>query len=325
VAGNLSAETVLNLSRFVNYDPKNGASCGYAIGSDGAIALGVEETNRSWTTSSRANDMEAITAEIANDGGAPDWHMSDKAINAWIDLSVDIAKFYGYSRVLYKEKPTGVAASGVESWIATWSTPADMIVTLHCWYANKACPGQYFIRNLPKIVNEINARLSGRAPVLFVGEKNVMLRSVLRKGSTGTFVTELQQKLNKHGAAPSVSVDSVFGAKTEAAVVAFQTAQGLTVDGVVGPATWGALDKTPAPAPTLTETTNTFKQYDVLLTAKALNIRKGPGTNYEIVKAIRDTVNPYTITDESNGQGASKWGRLKTGEGWIALDYTKRR
>lgn len=61
------------------------------------------------------------------------------------------------------------------------------------------------------------------------------------------------------------------------------------------------------------------KSYTVRITATDLNIRKGPGTNYERTRYIEPGV--YTIVGESSGEGASKWGELKSGEGWIALDY----
>lgn len=54
-----------------------------------------------------------------------------------------------------------------------------------------------------------------------------------------------------------------------------------------------------------------------------LNIRKGAGTNYGTNGAIRDK-GVYTIVAEANGQGATKWGKLKSGAGWISLDYTKK-
>ena len=53
-----------------------------------------------------------------------------------------------------------------------------------------------------------------------------------------------------------------------------------------------------------------------------LNIRNGPGTDYARVKYI--PVGVYTIVEEAEGKGASRWGRLKSGIGWIALDYTER-
>ena len=66
-----------------------------------------------------------------------------------------------------------------------------------------------------------------------------------------------------------------------------------------------------------------FSQYLVKITTDALNIRKGAGTNTTKVGCIRDR-GVYTIVEESSGQGAKLWGKLKSGVGWIALDYTKR-
>lgn len=64
-----------------------------------------------------------------------------------------------------------------------------------------------------------------------------------------------------------------------------------------------------------------FTPYLVKVTANTLNIRKGPGTNYDVASCIKDK-GTYTITDETEGPGASKWGKLKSGAGWISLDYT---
>jgi N-acetyl-anhydromuramyl-L-alanine amidase AmpD len=85
MAGNLSVETCGNV-----FSGSRQASSNYGIGSDGRIGLYVEEHNRAWTSSSRANDQQAITIEVANDGGGPNWHVSDKALAALIELCVDI-------------------------------------------------------------------------------------------------------------------------------------------------------------------------------------------------------------------------------------------
>ena len=170
VAGNLSIEATLGLDRFTRYDPNAGASCNYAIGSDGRVGLGVDETKRAWTTSSAINDNEAITFEIANNGGAPDWRMSDAAVNAWLDLAVEIAKFYGFKSVAYQPKPSTVTTAQVEQWIKSWAPSDAMIITLHCWYKNKECPGPYFIRQLPWLVREMNKRLAGLTAEAFIGE-----------------------------------------------------------------------------------------------------------------------------------------------------------
>lgn len=66
----------------------------------------------------------------------------------------------------------------------------------------------------------------------------------------------------------------------------------------------------------LVEPEKTFEPYIVRVTAGALNIRKGPGTNYDVAGCIRDK-GSYTIVDEQDG-----WGRLKSGAGWISLAYT---
>lgn len=66
------------------------------------------------------------------------------------------------------------------------------------------------------------------------------------------------------------------------------------------------------------------KSYMVKVTASALNVRKGPGMNYDIVERIRDK-GVYTIVDESTGKGSDKgWGKLKSGAGWISLDYVNK-
>lgn len=79
------------------------------------------------------------------------------------------------------------------------------------------------------------------------------------------------------------------------------------------------MKKSTAPA----EKVEAFKAYTVKVNASALNIRKGPGTNYGTNGVIRDK-GVYTIVDEATGTGATKWGKLKSGAGWISLDYAKK-
>lgn len=130
------------------------------------------------------------------------------------------------------------------------------------------------------------------------------VRPTLKNGSTGEAVKTLQARLNELGYSCGI-VDGVFGAKTVAAVKSFQTANGLTADGIVGTQTWAALDAASA-------------TYRVKVTDDALNIRSGPGTGYKIVDCIKDH-GVYTITKVNNG-----WGFLKSKVGWICLKYTKK-
>lgn len=60
------------------------------------------------------------------------------------------------------------------------------------------------------------------------------------------------------------------------------------------------------------------KEYKIKVTANSLNIRKGPGTNYAVCGSITDN-GSYTIVEEQNG-----WGKLKSGAGYICLEYTRK-
>ena len=71
--------------------------------------------------------------------------------------------------------------------------------------------------------------------------------------------------------------------------------------------------------PTGDTTGATVTPYLVRVKITNLNIRKGPGTNYGSTGFIKPGV--YTIVAESTGAGATKWGKLKSGAGWISLDY----
>ena len=63
--------------------------------------------------------------------------------------------------------------------------------------------------------------------------------------------------------------------------------------------------------------------HTVKVTANSLYYRNGPGTNYSVKGLVRKN-EVYTITEVSTGKGSSKWGKLKSGAGWISLDYTIR-
>jgi hypothetical protein len=123
------------------------ASANYGIGYDGRIGLYVNESERSWCTSSKANDERAITIECASDATAP-YAVNDKVYNALIDLLCDVCK----RNNIYPLK---------------WSTNKDDRVnhkngcnmTVHRDYANKACPGDYIYNRLGQIASEVNERL----------------------------------------------------------------------------------------------------------------------------------------------------------------------
>lgn len=78
----------------------------------------------------------------------------------------------------------------------------------------------------------------------------------------------------------------------------------------------------PAHAPAASPSIPAGSGYKVRVTAWGLNIRKGPGISYPVVGCIRDK-GVYTIVEEQMN-GSTKWGRLKSGAGWISLGYTKK-
>lgn len=131
-------------------NPSLDASCNYGIGKDGSIGTSVDEDNRAWTSSSSDNDNQAITFEIASDTTHP-YAMTDKAIEALKNLMVDYCQRHGKTKVLWfgdKEKTLSY-------------TPEDneMVITVHRWFAQKACPGDYLYNLLGDIAAEVTKRL----------------------------------------------------------------------------------------------------------------------------------------------------------------------
>ena len=66
----------------------------------------------------------------------------------------------------------------------------------------------------------------------------------------------------------------------------------------------------------------TFEPYIIRVEVDALNIRLAPSTLATVVGTIRDR-GAYTIVAEEDGLGATRWGKLKSGAGWVSLDYCK--
>lgn len=139
MAGNASIETCGNIFA----KPSRRASSNYGIGSDGRIAMYCEEANRSWCSSSGAIDHRAITIEVANDGGAPNWHVSDKAFNSLVNLCADICKRNGIKKLVYTGDKTGN-------------------LHMHKWYAATGCPGPYLSSKFPELADKVNAILGSK-------------------------------------------------------------------------------------------------------------------------------------------------------------------
>lgn len=205
------------------------ASSNYGIGLDGRVGMYVEEKDRSWCTSSGANDHRAVTIEVASDTTHP-YAVKDAAFSALLDLCTDICKRNGKKKLLW--------FADKDKTLAYTPKADEMVLTVHRWFAAKACPGDYLYNRHGEIAATVTARLSG-----------------------------------------------------------------------------GAATTPTQPTPPTTAAT----PYLVRVTATDLNIRAAAGTNSASKGYIKPGV--YTIVAEADGPGASKWGKLKSGAGWIALDF----
>lgn len=141
-AGNVSVETMGGL--FAN--PERGASANYGIGSDGRTAQYVREHMRPWTSSSYDNDRQAITVEVANDGGAPDWHVSDKAFDSLVALAIDICRRHGLDSL-------------------TWTGDKSGTITAHYMFVATTCMGPYLTSKMPELARRVNEALGAGTPV----------------------------------------------------------------------------------------------------------------------------------------------------------------
>lgn len=148
VVGQLSCESICGCFT----SPERQASCNYGIGTDGRISLCVEEKNRAWTSSSNANDQRAVTIECSSDKTAP-YAMTDAVYAALIDLCTDICKRNGKSKLLW---------FGDKNKTLAYEPKADeMIITVHRWFANKSCPGDWLYNRLGDLAAKVTSRLGG--------------------------------------------------------------------------------------------------------------------------------------------------------------------
>ncbi len=125
------------------------ASSNYGIGSDGRIALYVDERNRSWCSSSEENDNRAVTIEVANIGGGPLWPVSHRAYAALIDLVTDICQRNGIKRLLWEGNPALIGQVNRQN------------MTVHRWFSAKSCPGEFLYSHHGEIASLVNRRLLG--------------------------------------------------------------------------------------------------------------------------------------------------------------------
>lgn len=305
------------------------ASCNYGIAKDGRVVLVVDESNRSWCTSSNDNDQQAITIECASDSTHP-YAFTDACYEKLVELCIDICRRNGKKRLLW--------LGSKEATFAYTPKDDEMVLTAHRWFKNKACPGDWMYSREEDLANRVTAALNGgnaapapaqptpQAPATNNSKNNIpavpfkvqvkiddlnyrsepSMKGVV-KGQTGKGVFTIAEVRDGWGRL-----------KSNVGWIYLENPDYLTIIG-------GSAAPTPAPAQPITPTLAPVAPapapsagYKVKVNTAALHIRKGPGTNHPSVGIVHMN-EIYTIVDESNG-----FGKLKSGAGWISLKYTKR-
>lgn len=263
--------------------PARQASSNYGIGKDGRVALYVDEKNRSWCTSSKWNDQRAITVECASDATAP-YAFKEVVFNRLIDLLVDCCQRNGKNKVLWfgdKNKSINYKPKSNE-----------MLLTVHRWFDNRSCPGDWMYARMGKLADEANKRLQKQptptptppTPTPTEDLYRVRLTWDDKDSQKGAF----KDYDNAKKCADANPGYSVFNSKGECLY-----------------------------------TSPKKEKFKVRVTINDLNIRAGAGTNYPVVGVTGKGV--FTIVETSPGQGSVKgWGKLLSGMGWISLDYCTR-
>ncbi len=136
------------------------ASSHYGIGPDGRVAMYVEEKNRSWCSSSRANDQRAVTIECASDTSAP-YAMNETVFETLVTLCADICRRNGKSRLLW--------ILDKEAALAYEPKKGEMLLTVHRWFADKSCPGDWLYSRLGTLAWQVTDRMRDTAPKTSAG------------------------------------------------------------------------------------------------------------------------------------------------------------
>ena len=162
-------------------------SSNYGIALDGTVGLYVEEKNRSWCSSSNANDQRAITIECASDPKPP-YAFKPVVYETLIKLCIDICKRNGKKKLLWfgdKAKTLNYSPK-----------PDEMVLTVHRWFANKSCPGDWLYSRMGDLADKVTAALSASSgepvntPTASVRVKTYSLKTDKNKKLSAHFVVE---------------------------------------------------------------------------------------------------------------------------------------
>lgn len=212
MAGNASVEVCGDLFSSTS----RGASSNYGIGSDGRIGMYVEEKNRSWCTSSSSNDNRAITIEVANDTYGPLWHVSDAAMKSLIALCADICTRNGIKELKWQNNKNLIGQVEKQN------------LTIHCWFAAKACPGSFLIQQHNYIVQEVNKIIQGVENTMTKNELKAFIEETVQNMGNGkpasTWAAPLVEEAKSMGITDGSNPQSI-PTRQEVMIMAMRAAQ----------------------------------------------------------------------------------------------------
>lgn len=168
VVGQCTVETLGNIFAPTSRQ----ASSNYGVGTDGKIGMYVEEKDRSWCSSSAANDNRAVTIEVASDTKHP-YAVNDRAFAALLDLVTDICKRNGIKKLVWSTKNAD-----------RMNHKNGCNMTVHRDYANKSCPGDYLYNRHGEIAAEVNRRLGVTDTAPDAGAGQGVTVYTVKKGDT---------------------------------------------------------------------------------------------------------------------------------------------
>lgn len=168
VVGQCTVETLGNIFAPTSRQ----ASSNHGVGTDGKIGMYVEEKDRSWCSSSAANDNRAVTIEVASDTKHP-YAVNDRAFAALLDLVTDICKRNGIKKLVWSTKKAD-----------RMNHKNGCNMTVHRDYANKSCPGDYLYNRHGEIAAEVNRRLGVTDTAPDAGAGQGVTVYTVKKGDT---------------------------------------------------------------------------------------------------------------------------------------------
>lgn len=267
------------------------ASSNYGVDDNGKVGMYVEEANRSWCSSSVENDQRAVTIEVASDTFSP-YKVTDGAMKGVINLCADICKRNKIKKLLWRGDRLLVGQVDKQN------------MTVHKWFAATGCPGEYLYGKLGYIADEVNKILGSaeKPQAIKVGDiVSIAKGATYYDGKTTVPALILANKW------------IVKSVKDDRAIIDKSEDGKYSINSPINVKYLTVAD----------EPSNEFKPYIARVTTGVLNVRKDPTVKSKVVGSVQKD-SAYTIIAEQQGEGSTKgWGKLKSGVGWISLDYVQ--